>query len=366
MKGVSNFHKFEMILTKMKKIVIILIALAVVTACNKTSKCKSVNLSGLHILNEYVVALDKAKTENKPILVYFSAFANVNSRVFEDKILTNSCVQKKINDEFIFVQLYTDDKTSKGQEDKVKDLYFKFIGPAHSPSFAPIWAVIDQHERLFKIIEPEELQLLALKNHHHPSLAESESNKFISYLDKTLEAIKNNDTIILPVNPPQVNKAFIDYDNKGNIVTSTDYGNYDDVPAERQIFSFDFSYKKTGGKDETGYLIDLIIKISNPKGADLLAPEQESDLFIPLQINMAGQIAEKNGDLKFPTPDQRNEDALDETLMYYDDKTVILKQPLKLNGRLPLRIKGEIVFSWIYKESITVPVAKTFELVITD
>jgi thiol:disulfide interchange protein len=61
---------------------------------------------------DYEEALAYAKTKNKPLFLDFTGHGCVNCREMEAKVLSDPRVIKKINDNFIPVAIYTDDKTA--------------------------------------------------------------------------------------------------------------------------------------------------------------------------------------------------------------------------------------------------------------
>lgn len=63
------------------------------------------------IHNDYEKALARAKAENKPLLVDFTGWACVNCRRMEEKVWTNQEVAGLMQDEFVVVSLYVDEKT---------------------------------------------------------------------------------------------------------------------------------------------------------------------------------------------------------------------------------------------------------------
>jgi hypothetical protein len=60
----------------------------------------------------------QSKNENKPILLYFTGYANVNCRKMEEFVLFDPIVSRTILDKYIFVTLYIDDKTDLPEERK--------------------------------------------------------------------------------------------------------------------------------------------------------------------------------------------------------------------------------------------------------
>jgi hypothetical protein len=62
--------------------------------------------------------LNQSKIENKPILLYFTGYTNVNCRKMEQSVLLEPEVSSVINQEFIFMTLYIDDRTELPEEEK--------------------------------------------------------------------------------------------------------------------------------------------------------------------------------------------------------------------------------------------------------
>lgn len=60
--------------------------------------------------NEYELALEKAKQENKPVLIDFTGWACVNCRKMEESIWPDPQVQELMRDEFVVVSLYVDER----------------------------------------------------------------------------------------------------------------------------------------------------------------------------------------------------------------------------------------------------------------
>lgn len=60
--------------------------------------------------NDYETALQLAKRENKPILIDFTGWACVNCRRMEEKVWTNADVRNLMQNDFIVVSLYVDER----------------------------------------------------------------------------------------------------------------------------------------------------------------------------------------------------------------------------------------------------------------
>jgi len=65
---------------------------------------------------DLVQAVEHAHSENKPILIYFTCYGCMSSRKFEDQIISNNEIAALIRDQFIFVQLFVDDKYAVTQQ----------------------------------------------------------------------------------------------------------------------------------------------------------------------------------------------------------------------------------------------------------
>ena len=65
---------------------------------------------GFEPLRDYELALQKARKENKPILIDFTGWACVNCRRMEEAVWTNPTVDSLMRKEFVVVSLYVDEK----------------------------------------------------------------------------------------------------------------------------------------------------------------------------------------------------------------------------------------------------------------
>jgi thiol:disulfide interchange protein DsbD len=68
--------------------------------------------------NDFYKALERAKVENKPLLIDFTGWACVNCRRMEEDVWIDPEVHKLMRDEFILVSLYVDDKTELPKEEQ--------------------------------------------------------------------------------------------------------------------------------------------------------------------------------------------------------------------------------------------------------
>ena len=65
---------------------------------------------GFRPLDDYELALAKAKKENKPILIDFTGWACVNCRKMEESVWTDPVVENFMHNEFVVVSLYVDER----------------------------------------------------------------------------------------------------------------------------------------------------------------------------------------------------------------------------------------------------------------
>jgi thiol:disulfide interchange protein DsbD len=69
-----------------------------------------VNCKNFEPVKDYELAVQKAKAENKPILIDFTGYACVNCRRMEENVWTDPEVKALMTEKFILVSLYVDDK----------------------------------------------------------------------------------------------------------------------------------------------------------------------------------------------------------------------------------------------------------------
>ena len=69
-----------------------------------------VNCKDFDPFKDYELALQKAKAENKPLLIDFTGYACVNCRRMEENVWTDEEVKSIMSEKFILVSLYVDDK----------------------------------------------------------------------------------------------------------------------------------------------------------------------------------------------------------------------------------------------------------------
>ena len=70
---------------------------------------------------DFYEGIEAAKAEGKPVMIDFTGYGCVNCRKMEAAVWTDSEVQDIINNKYILIQLYVDDKTSLPQHIKVTE-----------------------------------------------------------------------------------------------------------------------------------------------------------------------------------------------------------------------------------------------------
>jgi thiol:disulfide interchange protein len=71
--------------------------------------------------NDYVMALEKARKENKPLLIDFTGWACVNCRRMEDKVWPDKEVDSLMRNEFVVLSLYVDDRKKLPLQEQTVD-----------------------------------------------------------------------------------------------------------------------------------------------------------------------------------------------------------------------------------------------------
>jgi thioredoxin-related protein len=123
-------------------------------ACNATCP---LNLNCYH---DYCEALEEAKKENKPIMIDFTGWACVNCRRMEERVWKQPEVYKLINEQYILVSLYVDDKQMLPMEQQyysknlgkqirtVGNKWFDFEVTCFNNASQPYYALISPDEKL--------------------------------------------------------------------------------------------------------------------------------------------------------------------------------------------------------------------------
>jgi len=117
-----------------------------------------------NVINDYDKALAMAKAQHKPLFIDFTGWACANCRRMEEQVWTNEDVAKIIQEQFILVSLYVDDKAKlpvekrvmnyKTKDGNVKDIitigdkYATFESENFDQVSQPLYAMLDNNEKL--------------------------------------------------------------------------------------------------------------------------------------------------------------------------------------------------------------------------
>ena len=116
-----------------------------------------------NVVNDYEKAIQLSKQQNKPILIDFTGWACVNCRKMEENVWTDPAVMNFIQNNFILVSLYVDDKAllpvdkrftystkaaSKKEIISVGDLWATFQAENFNQSTQPLYVVMSPQQKL--------------------------------------------------------------------------------------------------------------------------------------------------------------------------------------------------------------------------
>lgn len=118
------------------------------------------------VINDYDKALQIAREQNKPLLIDFTGWACVNCRKMEENVWPDEAVKKLIEDNFILVSLYIDDRKrlpddeqfsytlSDGSKKDIKtigDLYITMQSENFRNASQPLYVILDPQEKLMNL-----------------------------------------------------------------------------------------------------------------------------------------------------------------------------------------------------------------------
>jgi thiol:disulfide interchange protein DsbD len=66
---------------------------------------------GIDCTHDYSEGIERAKRENKPVLIDFTGYACVNCRKMEDNVWSDPRILEKLENDYVVISLYVDDKT---------------------------------------------------------------------------------------------------------------------------------------------------------------------------------------------------------------------------------------------------------------
>ena len=142
---------------------------------------------GFNPYYDYDEALATAKEQNKPVIIDFTGWNCVNCRKMEANVWTDPKVAALLNQEFVMVELFVDDRTELAKEEQYVSDYsgnnINTIGKKNSDFQASRFN--SNSQPLYVIVDTEGNVLLP------PSGADYDANSYASYLQKGIDAFKN-------------------------------------------------------------------------------------------------------------------------------------------------------------------------------
>lgn len=140
----------------------------------------------LNAFFDYKEGLEYAKKVNKPVLIDFTGHACVNCRKMEANVWPDREVHKMINEDYVLIQLYVDDKTDLAPEDMVvnaKGKSLTTIGKKWSDLQASKFN--SNSQPFYVLLDPKTESLLAT-----PQGANYEIENYKLFLNSGLKAFK--------------------------------------------------------------------------------------------------------------------------------------------------------------------------------
>ncbi len=139
------------------------------------------------IHNDYEAALLRAKAENKPLMIDFTGWACVNCRKMEENVWTDLNVMKQLNEQFVVVSLYVDDKQQLPEsEQRMSDFFkgkkIKTVGNKFSEMQAKYFG--SNSQPFYVLVSPNE-QLLNPPQGYTP-----DAKDYAAFLDCGLQSFK--------------------------------------------------------------------------------------------------------------------------------------------------------------------------------
>lgn len=138
---------------------------------------------GLDAFYDYDQALEYAKTVNKPVLLDFTGWSCVNCRKMEESVWPDPRVLKRLNEDYVLVSLYVDDRTSLIPDEQ----YVSSFSGKRINTVGRKWSDLQQSrfgvnaQPYYVILDTEGNQLI-------PAQAYNEDiDNYVDFLDRGLE-----------------------------------------------------------------------------------------------------------------------------------------------------------------------------------
>jgi thiol:disulfide interchange protein DsbD len=141
---------------------------------------------GLEGYFDYEQGLDCARKQNKPLFIDFTGHGCVNCREMEQKVWSNPQILERLNDEFVVIALYVDDKTEIPESDWITSKYDGKVKKTIGKKFAdlqisrfnvnaqPYYVLLDNNEKL--LTKPRAYNL--------------DIDEFVKFLDRGIKEFK--------------------------------------------------------------------------------------------------------------------------------------------------------------------------------
>ena len=151
----------------------------------KASDCP-LNLNCYKDLEE---GLEVAKQENKPIMLDFTGWACVNCRKMEEQVWSTSDVYDMLNEEYVIISLYVDDRTIMPEEGQ-----FKYLRPNGSiktiKTIGDKWGTLQtlnfqNNSQPYYVLLNHNMELLNTTTAYTP-----DADAYFEWLEKGLENFK--------------------------------------------------------------------------------------------------------------------------------------------------------------------------------
>ena len=143
---------------------------------------------GLKGYFDYEQALRCAKQLDKPVFIDFTGHGCVNCREMEQRVWSDPGILRRLNEDFVLLALYVDDKTELPEEEWYESEYDnktkKTIGKQNADF--QITRFNNNAQPFYVILSPDEKLLV------DPTAYDLNIDNFASFLDKSLEKYKNH------------------------------------------------------------------------------------------------------------------------------------------------------------------------------
>lgn len=144
--------------------------------------------NGIPAFDDYYLALEYARTINKPLMIDFTGWACVNCRKMEGQVWSDPDVKRKLSEDFVLVSLYVDDKKDLPVEQQKEVMWngskrtLKTVGNR--------WGYL-QNTLYMSSTQPQYWIIDADENHYSDSSSyDPDIKKYLQWLDAGLEKFK--------------------------------------------------------------------------------------------------------------------------------------------------------------------------------